>query len=299
MSTIIPRRFISRTTSLPNAVRPLCAGLSVDGVGPVVVLEMRQRHVAHAERRVDAQQPQVVVDHVAALHPHQRGDLAAPRRPGGRPPRSSPASGRSGCRRTASRTASIWSSARFTAGGPVTSLGTQIEKNTASSPPSRMRGTSMLPFFWRTEMSKVLSKTSRCVRVVVRIDDDRAIVQLLRARRHAVGRGGLREDEASRDQRPAAQSAAHADETRAMRGRRRRESEVLSHASRSYRPAPPAFLPPALPAFTASRRFSPRLRLAPELSRLLVSQRHHRVDPHGAPRRECSWPRARSRTAAR
>ena len=28
-STIIPSRFISRTTSLPNGVRPLCFGLSV------------------------------------------------------------------------------------------------------------------------------------------------------------------------------------------------------------------------------------------------------------------------------
>ena len=30
MSTITPSRFSSRTTSLPNAVRPLCAGLSPD-----------------------------------------------------------------------------------------------------------------------------------------------------------------------------------------------------------------------------------------------------------------------------
>ena len=30
MSTIIPSRFSSRTTSLPNGVRPSCAGLSPD-----------------------------------------------------------------------------------------------------------------------------------------------------------------------------------------------------------------------------------------------------------------------------
>ncbi len=45
-------------------------------VGPVVVAEVRQRHVAHAERGVDAQQPHVVVDHVAAFHPHQGRDPA-------------------------------------------------------------------------------------------------------------------------------------------------------------------------------------------------------------------------------
>jgi hypothetical protein len=44
-------------------------------IGPVVVLVVRERHVADAERRVHAQQPQIVVDHVAAFHAHQRGDL--------------------------------------------------------------------------------------------------------------------------------------------------------------------------------------------------------------------------------
>ena len=34
-----------------------------------------ERHVADAERRVYAQQPEIVVDHVAAFHAHQRGDL--------------------------------------------------------------------------------------------------------------------------------------------------------------------------------------------------------------------------------
>src|SRR5882724_4398388 len=55
------------------------------------------------------------------------------------------------------------SSARFTAVGPVTSLATQIEKNSASRPPSRMRGMSMLPFGFRLLMSKAWSKISRCV----------------------------------------------------------------------------------------------------------------------------------------
>ena len=37
---------------------------------------MRQRHVADAKRRVIAQEPQVVVDHVATLDAHERRDLA-------------------------------------------------------------------------------------------------------------------------------------------------------------------------------------------------------------------------------
>ena len=36
---------------------------------------MRQRQVADAEGGVFAELPQIVVDHVAALHPHQRRDL--------------------------------------------------------------------------------------------------------------------------------------------------------------------------------------------------------------------------------
>ena len=47
--------------------------------------------------------------------------------------------------------------------GPVTTLGTQIEKNSASRPPSRVREMSMLPFGFRLPMSRALSKISRCV----------------------------------------------------------------------------------------------------------------------------------------
>ena len=52
-----------------------------------------------------------------------------------------------GCALAALWTASMRSIARFTAGAPVMSLGTQIEKNSPSRPPSRMRGTSMFPFW--------------------------------------------------------------------------------------------------------------------------------------------------------
>ena len=115
-------------------------------IGPVVVLEMRQRHIADAERGVRRA--------AAADRRRSCGRLPCPSAP-----RSCARPRRAGCRRrvvastrsfgwaaTASCTASICSSARLTAGGPVTSLGTQIEKNSASRPPSRMRGMSMLPF---------------------------------------------------------------------------------------------------------------------------------------------------------
>ena len=58
-----------------------------------------------------------------------------------------------GCAATALCTDAISALAVLTAFTPVTSDGTQIEKNSASSPPSRIRGMSMLPFFWRLLMS--------------------------------------------------------------------------------------------------------------------------------------------------
>ncbi len=45
------------------------------GIGPVVVLEVRQRHIANAERGEVPQLAHVVVDHVPALDAHQRRDL--------------------------------------------------------------------------------------------------------------------------------------------------------------------------------------------------------------------------------
>src|SRR5450432_2158705 len=63
-----------------------------------------------------------------------------------------------GCLRTCSRTASIWSSARSTASGPVTLLGIQMEKKMALSPPSFMRGMSMLPLAARSPRSNLPSR---------------------------------------------------------------------------------------------------------------------------------------------
>src|SRR5713226_2061723 len=67
-----------------------------------------------------------------------------------------------GCLRTCSRTASICTSARFTASGPVTLLGIQIEKKIAPRFPSRMRGISMLPVELRVPRSNLPSR-KRCV----------------------------------------------------------------------------------------------------------------------------------------
>ena len=39
MSTIMPSRFISRTTSLPKSVRPLCFGVSVDESAQLLFLK--------------------------------------------------------------------------------------------------------------------------------------------------------------------------------------------------------------------------------------------------------------------
>src|SRR5437879_6984 len=67
-----------------------------------------------------------------------------------------------GCLRTCSRTASICTSARSTASGPVTLLGIQMEKKIALRLPSRMRGRSMLPVEPRVPRSNFPSR-KRCV----------------------------------------------------------------------------------------------------------------------------------------
>src|SRR6266481_5212887 len=76
-----------------------------------------------------------------------------------------------GCRRTCSRTASIWSIACLTATGPVILLGIHIEKKIAPSPPSFMRGMSMLPVALRAPKSKSPSKkrwvVSSCVSTTI------------------------------------------------------------------------------------------------------------------------------------
>src|SRR5690348_9818384 len=77
----------------------------------------------------------------------------------------------SGCRATCWRTASIWSSARFTASGPVMLPGIQMEKKIAPRPPSFMRGMSMLPSLWRSPRSKLPSRNrwvvSSCVSTTI------------------------------------------------------------------------------------------------------------------------------------
>ena len=76
-STSIPSRFISRTTSRPNSVRPLMPGAVERRVGPVERDVVRERHVAGAERVVGPEDAERVLDGVAAFHAEQRGEPAA------------------------------------------------------------------------------------------------------------------------------------------------------------------------------------------------------------------------------
>ena len=96
-----------------------------------------------------------------------------------------------GWMRTLSRTRSICCMARLTASGPVTSPGIQIEKNTASRPPSRIRGMSMLPFSLRRPISNPFEEHPLS-RVGVRVDDDGAFVEPTRPGGEFVNLTGLR-----------------------------------------------------------------------------------------------------------
>ena len=94
--------------------------------------------------RVAAQQAQVVVDHVAAFHAHERRDLSVGRRPSNVRGRGR----QDEVRRVPPHGLVHAVDQRHGAPdreGPGHVTGTKIEKNSASSPPSRMRGTSMLP----------------------------------------------------------------------------------------------------------------------------------------------------------
>src|SRR6266851_2749596 len=64
---------------------------------------------------------------------------------------------------TFSWTASIWSNAFCTAGGPIVRPSTQMEKKIAFIPPSRMRGISTCPSGLRLPRSNVFEKRRRCV----------------------------------------------------------------------------------------------------------------------------------------
>ena len=76
MSTSMPSRFISRTTSSPNGVRPPCSGASVAESAHGDVLRVRERHVAGAEPVEHAQHAERAVDRVPAFDADERRDLA-------------------------------------------------------------------------------------------------------------------------------------------------------------------------------------------------------------------------------
>ena len=80
-STIMPSRFISRTTSTPNRLSPPDDGVVGRGVGPGGVVVVGERQVADAELVEHPQRAQRAADRVAALGAEQRGDPAVA--PGG------------------------------------------------------------------------------------------------------------------------------------------------------------------------------------------------------------------------
>ena len=80
-STIMPSRFISRTTSRPKALRPPTAGHVGRRVRPRRVVVVGQRQVAHPEHVQHPQGAEGAADRVAALGPEQRRDAAGLPRP--------------------------------------------------------------------------------------------------------------------------------------------------------------------------------------------------------------------------
>src|SRR5882757_2977384 len=161
MSTIMPRRFISRTTSLPKSVKPLCAALPVEESAhstSILCVSVMYRTPSDAYVRSTPRSllimcpPSTPIS--AAIFPCF---FAA------RTSAAVVASTMSfGCFRTCSRTAPICAVARLTASGPVTLPDIQMEKKIPSSPPSFIRGMSMLPSEWRTPRSN-FGSSSRCV----------------------------------------------------------------------------------------------------------------------------------------
>ena len=71
----MPRRFISRMTSLPKGLRPLCAGRAGGGVGPFGIAAVCEGHVPNTQVIVFSQCGQIAVDHVAALDAEQHYDF--------------------------------------------------------------------------------------------------------------------------------------------------------------------------------------------------------------------------------
>jgi hypothetical protein len=118
---------------------------------------MRERHVADAERRVHAQQPQIVVDHVAAFPAHQRGDRVIrgrlPHIRGGR--REHQILGMR-ADRFAHGVDLIERALHGRRTGDIARHSDREEQRVQAR--SRIRGMSMLPFGFRLPMSKALSK---------------------------------------------------------------------------------------------------------------------------------------------
>src|SRR5215813_3889216 len=60
---------------LPECSQTIVCWLIGGGVRPVVVQEVCECEIANAERSVKPQKSKIVINHMAAFHTHQRGDL--------------------------------------------------------------------------------------------------------------------------------------------------------------------------------------------------------------------------------
>ena len=177
-------------------------------VGPVVVLEMRQRQVADAERRVLPELPQIVVDHVAALHAHQRGDLvlrrgAADVGGGGRQHQIVRVRLHGLVHRVDER------GRGFHRGHPGDVGGHPDRKEQAVEPAlAHARDIDVAVLLADADVEGLVEKEA-LRRVVVRVDHDRAVVQLFRTGRDTVGRGRLGEHDRRQRENGRGKNRAH------------------------------------------------------------------------------------------
>ena len=167
---------------------------------------MGQRHVADAERRIDPQQPQIVVDHVAALHAHQRRDLVLGRRlahlRGGRRQHEVLRIRPHGF---AHRVDLIERALDRRRTGDVAGHPDREEQRIEATF-AHARDVDVPVLVARGEIEGLVEDES-LRGVVVRVDDDRAIVQLLRPSGHLVACGSLCEDQDWQQHRTAADRA--------------------------------------------------------------------------------------------
>ncbi len=175
-------------------------GLVGRGIGPRVVLEVREREVPHAAPGIITQLLQAVVDHVAAFHPHQRGDLVVGR--------GAPDVGR-GLRqheilgmRANGRQHRVDERVRLLDGRSARHVARHPngEEERVEAAVAHARDVDISVGVAGADVERLVEQQP-LRRVVVRIDDDGAIVELLGVWRHHHVLGALREHQHGHDDR--------------------------------------------------------------------------------------------------